>query len=190
MGKLGLWVGKLEEKILNMPSRLKDFMEQNSVEKSDTGIDQCIKDHLVNPLSRFSKYFPEVVSDKYKWITDSFCADSPKNYDFSIEEEENGIGIISDTCLKVQFPRKSYIEFWVGTVREFPHLSRKALDILLPLVTSYLCETGFSAVAAIKLKYHSMMNLENELVAANLNSFLSMISYVQRGNHIHPTNPG
>jgi hypothetical protein len=60
---------------------------------------------LVNLLPRFSKYFPEVVSDKYKWFTDLCCADSPKNYDFSIEEE-NCIDIISDTCLKVQFPQQ------------------------------------------------------------------------------------
>jgi hypothetical protein len=45
------------------------FVEENTAEASDTGIDQCIKNHLVNLQSRFSKYFPEVVSDKYKWIT-------------------------------------------------------------------------------------------------------------------------
>jgi hypothetical protein len=51
----------------------------------------------------------------------------------------------------------------VGIGGEFPHLSRKALNILLPFATSFLCETGFSAVAAIKTKYHSVMNLENDL---------------------------
>jgi hypothetical protein len=62
------------------------FYGRNSMETSDTGIDQCIKDHLLNLQSRFSKYFPEIVSDKYKWITDLFYADSPQNYDFSVEE--------------------------------------------------------------------------------------------------------
>ncbi|PNF14736.1 hypothetical protein B7P43_G08930, partial [Cryptotermes secundus] len=37
--------------------------------------------------SRFSKYFPEAVSDKYKWIMDTFRTNSPPNYDFSLEEE-------------------------------------------------------------------------------------------------------
>jgi hypothetical protein len=67
--------------------------------------------------------------------------------------------ITPDFSLKVQFPRKSCIEFWVGMVGEFPHLSRKALNILLLFTTSYLCETGLSAEAAIKTKYCSMMNL-------------------------------
>jgi hypothetical protein len=53
-------------KHLDMFPCLKDFVEENRVETSDTGIDQCIKDHLVNLQSRFSKYFPEAVSDKYK----------------------------------------------------------------------------------------------------------------------------
>jgi hypothetical protein len=34
-----------------------DFVEENSVESSDTGIHQCIKNHLVNLQSRFYKYF-------------------------------------------------------------------------------------------------------------------------------------
>jgi hypothetical protein len=48
----------------------------------------------------------------------------------------------------------------VGFGGKFPHLSRKALNIFLPFVTSYLCKSGFSAVAAIKIKYHSIMKLE------------------------------
>jgi hypothetical protein len=93
------------------------------VETSDIGIDQCLKDHLVNLQSRFSKYFPEAVTDKYKWIMDPFHADSHQNYDFS-HEEENYIDIISDTLLKVPFLRKSYIEFWLRIGQEVPHLSR------------------------------------------------------------------
>jgi hypothetical protein len=47
-----------------MFSRLKDFMEEKSVEPSDTGIVQWIKDHLVNLQSKFSKYRLEAVNDK------------------------------------------------------------------------------------------------------------------------------
>jgi hypothetical protein len=44
IGKLGLWVRKLEGKSLDMFSCLKYFVE----EISDAGIGQCMKDHLVN----------------------------------------------------------------------------------------------------------------------------------------------
>jgi hypothetical protein len=33
------------------------FVEENSVEASDIGFDQCIKNHLVNMPSTFSEYF-------------------------------------------------------------------------------------------------------------------------------------
>jgi hypothetical protein len=140
---------------------LQDFVEENSVETSDIGIDQCIKDYLVNPQSRFSKYFLDAISDKYKWITDPFPADLSPNYYFSLDKA-NYNNIISYTYLKVQFPRKSCIEFWVD-IGEFPYLSRKACNTLLPFATSYLCKTGSSAITAVKTKYRSMMNLDNDL---------------------------
>jgi hypothetical protein len=88
-------------------------------------------------------------------------ANSLQNYDFSLEEKENYIDIISDTCLRVQFPRKSYIEFWLGIAGEFAHVCRKVLNILLTFARSYLYETRFSAAATIRTNYHSVMNLKN-----------------------------
>jgi hypothetical protein len=76
IGKLSLWVRKLEEISLDMFSLLKYFVEQNNVETSDTETDQCIQDYLVNLQCRFSKYFPEGLNDKYKCITDLFQVDS------------------------------------------------------------------------------------------------------------------
>jgi hypothetical protein len=63
-------------------------MKETNVERSDTEIDQRIKEHLVNLKFRFSNYFALAVSDKYKWITDPFHADSPRNLNFFLEKEE------------------------------------------------------------------------------------------------------
>jgi hypothetical protein len=91
---------------------------------------------------------------------------TPKLRLFSSKKKKS-ILILNKILLgKVQFPRKSYIEFLVGTGGEFSDLSRRALNTLLPPATSYLCETGFLAVATIKTQYHSMMHLENDLTAA------------------------
>jgi hypothetical protein len=73
-GKLSLWVIKLEgESSATFPC-LRDSVEENSVETSDTGIDQCIKDRFVNLQSKFSTYFPEALNDKYERITDQLHA--------------------------------------------------------------------------------------------------------------------
>jgi hypothetical protein len=68
-------------------------------EHNDTGTDQCIKDHLANLQSWFSKYFPEAERDKYKWIVDNFYADSPKSYEFSLFNKKT-ILTLSLTLLK------------------------------------------------------------------------------------------
>jgi hypothetical protein len=69
--------------------------------------------------------------------------------------KENYADIISDISLKVQFPRKSYVKFLVGIEREFPHLSRKALNVLFRFARDWLLSSG-----------SHQMNLKNDLRAA------------------------
>jgi hypothetical protein len=53
--------------------------------------------------------------------------------------------------------------FWYSVRQVFPSLSKRALKVLIPFATSYLCESGFSAVAVIKTKYRSRLSLEKEI---------------------------
>jgi hypothetical protein len=87
----------------------------------------------------------------------------PKITIFLSLQEENSIENISDPSVKVQFPTKSYVEFWVDTRGEFPHMSRKALSIHFLLGTPHLYETWFPAVTAIKTKIPSMTKLGIDL---------------------------
>jgi hypothetical protein len=114
---------------------------------------------LVNLQSKFSKYRLEAVNDKQMDHGSVSCWFAPKLGIISWKEEANYIDII---C---QFPRKSFREFWVGIGGEFPYISKEAstfcfLRNILPV------RHRISAVAAIKAKYHSAMNLENYLRAA------------------------
>jgi hypothetical protein len=64
IGKFRAVSQKTIKKHLEIFSRLKDFVEENNLETSNTVIDHYIKDRLVNLQSRFSKYFPKAVRDK------------------------------------------------------------------------------------------------------------------------------
>jgi len=67
----------------------------------------------------------------------------------------------SDSAIKEKFAtKKSLSEFWFQLKDEFKVLSDKAKIILLPLATTYLCESGFSAYLSIKTKYRSRLNAE------------------------------
>ncbi|QQP55320.1 Uncharacterized protein FKW44_008463 [Caligus rogercresseyi] len=68
--------------------------------------------------------------------------------------------------MRLQFQSTTLAAFWIGVEKEYPRLGKRALAIHLPFVTSYLCETVFSAVASIKTKYRSKLDIENELRVA------------------------
>ncbi|XP_042902719.1 zinc finger BED domain-containing protein 5-like [Parasteatoda tepidariorum] len=88
----------------------------------------------------------------------------------SIDEEEKFIDFTSSGETKRQFSNKSLLEFWTGVEEEFSALKTKAFRILLLFSTSYLCETGFSAVSYLKTKYRSRLNIETELRVAISNA--------------------
>ncbi|GFW77376.1 zinc finger BED domain-containing protein 5 [Trichonephila clavipes] len=96
----------------------------------------------------------------YEWVRDPF-QNTPEG--LSTNEEEIFIDFTSSGEIKRQFCNKTLFQFWAEVDDEFSELKTKAFRILLPFSTSYLCETGFSAVAALKTKYRSQLNIEKEL---------------------------
>jgi hypothetical protein len=114
VGKIGLCIIKIEERDLDMFPKWSVFVEDNIMEISQTGIERCIREHLINLQFSFSKYFPEKMNDKYSWIRDPLHEVSSRNNDFSLEEEENYIDLASDTFLKLRFRKESLTEFWAG----------------------------------------------------------------------------
>jgi hypothetical protein len=53
---------------------------------------------------------------------------------------------------------RDLINFWLGLRHTHPILSDKAVKFLIPFVTSYLCEQGFSSMLYVKNKYRTRMN--------------------------------
>jgi len=64
----------------------------------------------------------------------------------------------------------SLISFWVKTRSEFTLVGCKALRVLVLYATSYLRETGFSAVAVIKSKYRNKIDIECDMRVAISNT--------------------
>ena len=54
--------------------------------------------------------------------------------------------------------------FWINLLHEYPKISRKAMNAILPFSTSYICEAAFSSMNAIKSKNRSQLkNLEDDM---------------------------
>ena len=71
-----------------------------------------------------------------------------------------------DSTLRLRFTAQTLCEFWFGVEREYPLIGKRAVCILLPFATSHLCKMGFSAVASLKTKYRSQLNIEHDLRVA------------------------
>lgn len=57
----------------------------------------------------------------------------------------------------------SLAHFWLSVETKFPHLSKKALQVLILFTSSYLCECGFSAFTSIKNKYWPSLQVEDDI---------------------------
>lgn len=117
-------------------------------------------DHLSQLVIWFEKYFQNENIDKFSWIQDPFNSTAPS--EFISTEEESLIELSCDNSLKTKFSSMDLTKFWIPIKDEYPLLSDKTQRILIPFST-YLCEAGFSAVAVIKSKYRTKINVEKEM---------------------------
>ncbi|XP_025205747.1 zinc finger BED domain-containing protein 5-like [Melanaphis sacchari] len=83
----------------------------------------------------------------------------------TVSEYENLIDIKCSSSLKQKFGAENFDlnNFWIGLQDEYPTIVEKAITILLPFVTTYRCETGFSAYAYTKNKYRNRLDAAPDL---------------------------
>lgn len=161
--KCMLWITRIENNCFEMFSTLMEFMSgvnENNEDYSITQLKLIIVNHL-NMLSlKFEDYFPsnQDPRDGFLWILDPFSANSSTNT-LSTNEEDMLADLSSGVTLKNLKSNSSLDKFWIEVHSEYEVLSEKALGVLLPFPSTYLCESGFSAVTATKTKYRNRLNV-------------------------------
>ena len=100
--------------------------------------------------------------DNKEWIRNPF-SDVVLPADYSVFERDQFVEISCDRELKNEFKKDMLCDFWLKRRNEYGLISDRALKFLIPFNTSYLCETGFSAMLAIKNKYRTKLELEPDL---------------------------
>ncbi|GBL94009.1 hypothetical protein AVEN_76724-1 [Araneus ventricosus] len=132
-----------------------EFIKTYNVEEKNVKIVfVTIENHLAMLTKNFKKCFlaDENLVASYEWL----------EIHFEIAEEEIFIHFKASGEIKRQFSNKSVFAFWTGVDDEFSALKTRAFRILLTFSASYLCETEFSEVAALKTEYRSQLNIEKE----------------------------
>ncbi|XP_053145433.1 zinc finger MYM-type protein 6-like [Hemicordylus capensis] len=162
--KLELWIHRSEGGNYDM------FETLSSLIYSDEGLDFdhnsikiLIHNHLKSLQQKFEDFYP-AGEDQRKgnlWVQDPFVMHSQNN--LTIQEEEMLLELSSDAGLQSAFQSMPIAQFWIKLKDEYEILHKKAMKILLPFSSTYLCEAGFSSMSLIKTKTCNRVDINNYL---------------------------
>ena len=85
----------------------------------------------------------------------------PQSHDLTGKEEEQLAELSSDRSLELKFHEQTPNAFWCNIRNEYTLLADRALTVLVPFATTYQCETSFSALAVMKSKFRSRLQVED-----------------------------
>ncbi|XP_072395280.1 protein FAM200A-like [Diabrotica undecimpunctata] len=139
---------------------LEKFSEENNIKLVEETKTKIIM-HLTSPKQDLVIRFPDT-SHGDQWIINPFTCDL-NTVKINLKEKEQLIDLLSDESLRSIFKTTDLSKFWIMMEKEYPLLHKTSLLKLLPFASTYLCETDFSTLTAIKTKYRSRLNVEPDL---------------------------
>lgn len=153
--KLNLWLRHIEENNLEMFPLL-------NVNKQYPGLIKQISETLERLHEKIDHYFPSIDVKCFDWIRDPFV--TSLGNELNLKEQEELIEIKNDRNLQIRFNKSDLARFWISMKEDYPNIFQRAIEVLLPFSTSYLCELGFSAMTEIKQKKRErLLPVEQEL---------------------------
>nr|XP_006005906.1 PREDICTED: zinc finger BED domain-containing protein 5-like [Latimeria chalumnae] len=160
--KLEFWARFVEENTEILPN-MHEFLTTNELQLQDS-VKGDIKQHLTELARQLREYFPSM-GNTNSWVRYPFTNFSavPMPQDLSIKEQESLLDISTDGGLKIESQQKQLAEFWIQMRAKFPELSDRAVEVLIPFATTYLCESGFLSLTGMKSKYRQHLCVENNL---------------------------
>jgi len=81
--------------------------------------------------------------------------------------QEEFLDMIHDSTVKASFEDESFEKFWVMMEKAYPKVAEKPLTLLNLFPSTYLCESVFSSVVAVKTKARNRLSvLDSDLRCA------------------------
>ena len=154
--------------LVNFPSLQETLQESVSLHPP---LVSTIAEHLQILSTAFDGYFScgEIQTCDY-WIRNPFKVNMEEIDDNSlyafIDFMEDLIDMRNNTGIKLEFSDDSLENFWASQLETYPVLAKKALTVLVPFATTYLCETRFSCLVHIKTKSRNRLDSQHNMRVA------------------------
>ena len=158
--KLPVWKRRVENfNFANFPNLDNIFVDnQENIQLVDQ-----ICTHLGGLMTSFDGYFPnEALNVRDGWIRDPFLFNLDSIEDGDMAKDEL-IELKGNQKVKMEFDSMELTTFWCHQLKVFPLLTERALNVVVPFVTTYLCETGFSTLLHIKTKARNRLNAGEDM---------------------------
>ena len=165
--KLLLWKRRLEtDNFANFPT-LEEVITQSRINNIET-LSPSLRGNMCENLDRLHQSFKSYCPDDLNfelWIRNPFLADLDAVCDDDLAKDDL-IELRTMQMLRNDFNSKNVTEFWCSLTHAYPRLVKRAMVALLPFATSYLCESGFSALLAIQTKQRNRLNVKDDMRVA------------------------
>lgn len=165
--KLELWSVQLRSNNLSSFPQLSGSIEQLTQE-SKSAVLSVAYTHLDELVKGFKEKFDLKAEsfDSVQWIRNPFSYELPNP---SNQQAEELIDLRCSYDAKNDHRTLDIIAFWIRRKALAPNLFAAAEKYLLPFATTYLCESAFSSMKAVKTSGRSRLDAEHDM-RVNINN--------------------
>ena len=165
-----------------MFSTVRDIVDE--LECSTTTITAVIESHLGKLSANLEQQFGDLPGEEMDWIRNPMRVEE---WNMPLKHLEELTDLQSDRTLMQSFNNVPLDEFWISAAEEYPNISQAACRLLLSFATTYLAETGFSALTYMKSKYRSRLDVEADMRVAVTTNFHPNFVKITSQFQAHPS---
>ncbi|XP_068224400.1 protein FAM200C-like [Palaemon carinicauda] len=162
MAKLDLWKCRIQQGNAASFRNLDSGLAHGNL---DPELKILIITHLSSLKAEFTKYFPDIddMRESWKFIRNPFQCEFAN---VAEEIQEEFLELKFNSTAMDEFNDLDLETFWIKYHFVYPLISHQALRVLTMFGSTYLCETAFSTLTAIKTKYRNRLDVEDDLRCA------------------------
>lgn len=125
-----------------------------------------INEHLQVLSQSFQGYFQHgEVSVAQGWMQDPFVFNLD-SMDDNDEMKDDLAELKVSKIIKIEFDSMQLDTFWCAQLNTLSQLAERALEVLVPFATTYLCKTGCSTLLHIKTKARNGLDAKDDMRVA------------------------